>query len=725
VVQKKKKNVEKKKKKTEKVNIDGFEYYKTIAFTEQYFINFFKIYLLKSLFDAIISSKPIDFEKKFSETELKKKVNDLTNCNYPEHFELNKRDIDSDIRRRITAKEEKENKTDSATLEFLKYFDPQFFSSMKTEKKVGGSKSETLNFSKELKALFKLDSLNDEEDKQIAKMNLLKLVNLLFSDKQKNSDWRRGQPPHTTIIAQSKYLPNHWGVIKTGLDKLAELSLDADLNQDMINPANLTDAQIQKKERVLDVLLKLTIDHVYKAYSDAKVERDTQYSYFVDQYIRNILGFQNKSTNSILQNLINLKSDRDAEMFFNFIDRAYHYYYEADESVQPFRESENDTYLLYTGVNTKYESGGITLIYEIHVLCDLYSGAQGKLYGSQNCALKSQELGKNLELVLTKNVNTLEKNRQKWDLNYRRILYTENDTEGNQAAATTTNKTNPENNQGVGKAPEKNTSDNTEKKTREAGDIVVSSVIFTEALDKIEEDREKEFREKIKKIKESNPKITQPELEKFLQDEFNKKYRLSSGKPQDSDKERDYSKLWYPNEALSYIDNINALFRSHNELKTSPNQPDFNKSNLLPYLEKSKLPNERELYDAYLFWNKGKRQYNLNVITELNKLIAIFKSEIENNRRQQEELLRIQKAANSLEFLKLSLDCAKCFLFIKIAKKLIELEDRKPKLNTRSEQFTPAANRGGKKKSRRIKLTKRRVSKKRFTRKNYHSKILG
>jgi hypothetical protein len=429
------------------------------------------------------------------------------------------------------------------------------------------------------------------------------------------------------------------------------------------------ETSVQKKQQILDDMLKKTTKNIYDEYNKAGLNRDAQYSYFVDQYLRNILSYQNKSSNRILQELINLQKDYEVEKFFNFIERAYKYFYEG-EGV-PFKEDEDETYLLFTGVNEKYESQNIENIWEIHVLCDLYLGTSGKLYGKQNCELKGQELGKNLELVLTENVDTPEKNRQKWDLTYRRILYSE--TEQQENDNTQTNGSN-----------DKLIQDN--KKNIAISPSNLNPNLFQEIIDTVEDKRKTHYEEKEAKLTDAQKK-----------EMFNKIYPPVSLMEGSNALLSEIEKIWYPDNAIPFMSEINSIFRNHANLKDG--QPDFLKSNVLGILHDSKDKYERQLYDAYVKFNEQLFLYNRKVIEKLTDLQSLYNGQIKSLRRKQEEFLRTQNAETSEQFLKLSLLCAKYYFYSKIVDELIRREDKKQKLNAIS-MDTPlgkvAASGGGK-----------------------------
>jgi len=466
-----------------------------------------------------------------------------------------------------------------------------------------------------------------------------------------------------------------------------------------LDPELLSQSEADKKTNVLDTLLQRTIEENSQNYAtELKSRVDTQYLYFVDQYIRNELAYQNKSTNSILQNLMNLKSKDDVKKFFEFIDRTYKYYYEGVGA--PLKKTDPDMYLLYTGVNTKYDSGR-NLIYEIHVLCDLYLGSSGKTYGQQNCELKSQEVGKNLELVLTANVNTPEKNRQKWDLNYRRILYSdggESSANLKQKATTQAATTQAATTRGATTQPIQGA-----VQPKETVPFNINAGTFQDIIETVEKERKQKHKKDDNLTKEQ------------LQERFNKEYPVSTTLKDTSD----FSLLWYPDDSVSYLTQINEILRRN--ANVGRGIMDVTPSNILNILRDSKEPDERKLYDIYVKYNKDLKFYNRTIIEELNRLSNNYRSDIKNARRRQEELLRTQNAQNNERFLTLSLLCAKYYFYIQLIGEIEKREDNlKQKLNVTSEDMS-LLRKGG---HRRKYITRRKhISKKRFTRKNNYSRF--
>jgi hypothetical protein len=493
------------------------------------------------------------------------------------------------------------------------------------------------------------------------------------------------------------------GNIKKEITKYKQQLVDA-YNEslesfDVLSSRNLNESDIKKKQTILDHMLKKTTKDIYDEYTKAGLNRDAQYSYFIDQYIRNQLSYQNKSTNRILQELINMQKNFEAERFFEFINRVYKYYYEGEG--EPFKEGDDQTYWLYTGVNEKYESQSIENVWEIHVLCDLYLGVSGKLYGEKNCELKGEELGKNLELVLTENVDTLEKNRQKWDLNYRRILYSES---GKQAERTEGNRDNDgskgfSNNDNAARKVEAAKVE-ARKPDNKNAPTNLNPQIFQQIIDDTEEERKKEHDDETK----------QGINEQAKKEKFNQQYPPAGT----ADKNKQIDKLWYPNNSVAHLTEINSYFRNHANLREG--QPDFQKSNLLGILHDSKNQYERQLYEAYAEFNVQQFRYNRKVIEKFTDLESLLSGQIKSNRRRQEEFLRTQNAETSEQFLKFSLLCAKYFFYMKIIERLIKLEDKKDKLNAISID-TPmgrVAAQGGKK---RYKTYRRKKEKRAITRK--------
>lgn len=136
----------------------------------------------------------------------------------------------------------------------------------------------------------------------------------------------------------------------------------------------------------------------------------TIYTDLINNFVMQDLGIKNISTNEFLQNIITMK---DPEKFFTFLKDIYNYFYLGDTSYNNHKKE------LFTGVNFSREKN----IHEIFVLCDLYIGEEGTLYGKENCKNKNEKLGKNLELILSQSSVAVDKNRQKWDIRYNRIIY--------------------------------------------------------------------------------------------------------------------------------------------------------------------------------------------------------------------------------------------------------------------------------------------------------------
>jgi hypothetical protein len=146
----------------------------------------------------------------------------------------------------------------------------------------------------------------------------------------------------------------------------------------------------------------------------------------------------NVSSNGLLQNLLNGEEDEDAERLFKFLDETYAYYY-----LDASNYDGNMYKFLYSGVNRAITSGNKETD-EIYVLCDLYLGDEGRLYGEKNCNNKNENLGKKLESIISQGSQEgLEKKRQMWDVKYHRIMY----SSAPEKAANQQNKNNPQKNE--------------------------------------------------------------------------------------------------------------------------------------------------------------------------------------------------------------------------------------------------------------------------------------
>lgn len=137
------------------------------------------------------------------------------------------------------------------------------------------------------------------------------------------------------------------------------------------------------------------------------------YNDFIFNFVNQELGLKHISSNEFLQNIITMKSDEDSEKFFSFLKNTYNHFYLGDGSSYNYADE------LFTGVNFSRDKNS----YEIYVLCDLYKGDDGALYGKQNCINKNETLGKNLDYILSQKSIGLERNRQKWDIFYNRLTY--------------------------------------------------------------------------------------------------------------------------------------------------------------------------------------------------------------------------------------------------------------------------------------------------------------
>jgi hypothetical protein len=573
----------------------------------------------------------------------------------------------------------------------------------------------------------KLNTVYSERDLYLLIIQLLRIIKNTFFYMYRDKGLRKeGLANYKWEIDEKYIVPDITGItfeeaIFTGSSELSALKENAVntlksiikiYNDSETYTRNLSfsekkQSDINKKTVILDEMLQKTTSEIYKLYTEKEFDRDAQYQYFIDQYIRNQLSYQNKSTNRLLQELINSQNNLAVKKFFDFIKRVYEYYYEGKG--EPFKIDDEETYLLFTGVNEKFESQSIENTWEIHVLCDLYLGASGKLYGEKNCELKSEELGKNLELVLTENVETLEKNRQKWDLNYRRILYSESakqtqrkedkgDYDGSKGFKGTNN---------VSRKPDARKPD-ARKPENKIAPTNLNPQMFQQVIDAVENKRKQE---NIEEINKKNKTSGEKEFEATKMANFNKEFKFTAPK----NREVRIEKLWYPDNSVSYMEEINRLFKDHGNLRGG--QPDFQRSNVLGILHDSKDEYERKLYDIYVDFNREQFLYNRNVANKLDTLLNGLISQISINRRDQEELLRTQNPEKNEDFLRLNLRCAKYYFYVSIVEELKELENNKQRINATSLD-TPmrqmAANRGGR---RRYKTQRHRKEKRAITRK--------
>lgn len=427
--------------------------------------------------------------------------------------------------------------------------------------------------------------------------------------------------------------------IRKAIDVFVKLQASGNKNSDTV----------RRRIEILNDLLNKSYDNIRAEYQSVGRERDAQYSYFIEQYVRSRLSYANKSTNTLLQNLINLQTDQETKRFFQFLGRAFEYFYEGKG--EPFRDGEEDADLLYCGVNSKYEGNNLTPIYEIHVLCDLYFGPTGKLYGKQNCGQKGQELGKNLELVLTQNVETLEKNRQKWDLNYRRIMQTSSDSGAAEKKA----------------GPNLDQGQTNKNPTGKPGPQPASS--------KPQNLNTNLFQEIVEAASEAKKKAPSPTTN---------------------------SAHWEPDNSVSCLDAINSYHRQFNLLK---NNDDFTKENTLSILKKSKEPDERTLYDLFVEYNNSLFQFSQKLASKLLRQISIYESTIKQAQEQQDERIRVNPSTkNDLSYTKLSLTSEKAYFLKNIAEEMLAREKKKPKLSVLTNE---SLSRGGR--SKRTKTKKRRM----------------
>lgn len=654
---------------------------------------FYKLYILKYVLDHIEDKEPPKIKNTFY-TDIKSIIIDRPRsptCSIPGRRLM----ADTGINKSLTQKNAlySDNKTN-----FNERIDAIIVKAFQLDV---GNKKEQADDNKSVEGRISKYIFNEKNSVEKNKMvlNLARSVLAYVYDGNKPSleGWANTTSLFPFIGMGTKSVPDPEKTFMLNeIDSFVSSVKSCDENLTRLNPEMISLQEADKKTKILDNLLKETIEENSKIYArEIQGRVDTQYLYFVDQYIRNELSYQNKSTNSILQNLINLKSKDDVRKFFEFIDRTYKYYYEGVG--EPFAQNDPDLYLLYTGVNTKYDSGR-NLIYEIHVLCDLYLGSSGKLYGEQNCELKSQEVGKNLELVLTANVNTPEKNRQKWDLNYRRVLYSDGGESSAAKDARAPTKGQPTTQPGrtSQNAAAPNIAAKPRETTKDARPFNVNAGTFQDIIETVEKER--------KQIYDKNRALTKEQL----QEAFNKKYPISRTKKEGE--KVDYSLIWYPDNSTSYLTQINEILRRN--ANVGRGVVDVTTSNILNILRDSKEPDERKLYDIYVKYNKDLRFYNRNIIEELNRLSNNLYSDILNARRRQEEMLRTQNAQNNERFLALSLLCAKYYFYRKIISEIEKREDNeKQKLNVSSDE-RGLSRMGGRRVTRRNGVKKNNVSRK-------------
>lgn len=480
--------------------------------------------------------------------------------------------------------------------------------------------------------------------------------------------------PQQSVLANKttwkvKFIPNEYNRLQSDLDKVKK-AIDVFFNS--LTTGNKASDTIRKRIEILNDLLTKSYEHIREEYREkAGRDRDAQYSYFIEQYIRSRLSYANKSTNTILQNLINLQTDKETKRFFEFLNRAFEYFYEGKG--KSFKAGEEDADLLYSGVNSKYEGNNLAPIYEIHVLCDLYFGPSGKLYGKQNCNQKGQELGKNLELVLTQNVDTLEKNRQKWDLNYRRIMYSPSDSGVTDEQGQGQGK-----GMGQGQGQGRGQGQGQGQGQGKVQSANINTNLFQEMLEDADKAKQKQPNPP------PNPDITH----------------------------------WEPKNSVSFMDAINGYYNQYSELRDGKN---FTKESALFIIKESKDPDERILYDMFVDFNKQLFQFSQKLLDKLVRQSGIYKSTIQQAQSQQDEYIRVHPTRfNDVGYVKLSLKCEKNYFFQLIAEEMMKRENKKPKLNMLTGQSQSRAAGGGAK----IKKTRRaRLSKKRFTRRNNYSRL--
>jgi hypothetical protein len=378
------------------------------------------------------------------------------------------------------------------------------------------------------------------------------------------------------------------------------------------------------------------------------------YHDFMFNYINRDLSIENISSNEFLQTLLTMKTDKDAERFFSFLDQTYRHFYlgESDISIQKP--------LLFTGMNYKRQTG----TYEIHVMADIFAGDHDSMYGKQNCAIKNEYLGKNLELLISKNAVGvgaigIEKNRQNWDVRYHRVVYSLPDE--------TSEKTDVQNAKPIAPVAKKE------------GEIIKA--------------------DEIKSISASDRNIAFQIIEQV---ERESKQEASNHKP---DPKSSDNKYWQFDKSKSLIENVNV----HDGGR-------LNASNLLDKLL-SGDDNDKKLFSAIFEYMK-----DLNVFSQIksnsdkDKIIAKIQKFNTLKREFQgliENIVTRQKLNSEVitqkDIFELNILCATYYLYVKILEKLIKLEN------------DLVATYGGLKRRKKYRTKKIRLSKKRFTRKNKHS----
>jgi hypothetical protein len=332
------------------------------------------------------------------------------------------------------------------------------------------------------------------------------------------------------------------------------------------------------------------------------------YNDFIFTFVSQELGLKHISSNEFLQNIISMKSDEDTKNFFDFLRDTYNHFYLGDGSSYKYANE------LFTGVNFSRDKNS----YEIYVLCDLYKGDDGALYGKQNCVNKNETLGKNLDYILSQSSIGLERNRQKWDILYNRTTYVSQNNTNNPPS---TNEQNPPVQQNIPRIQQ-----NPPPVQQKPPDIININ-IFNQILDDIERKSKKDTVGKEKIPLELN--------------------------------------YWQFDKTLSLIENINLYDRGR-----------LNPNNLLNTLS-SGDEYEKKLYTVVGEYFKALNRYSQTVYDKLNLLKRELSALIENIVSRQKSSI---PPLTQYEMLELNTRCAKYYLYNKIVEKLSELENQKPKI---------------------------------------------
>jgi hypothetical protein len=333
------------------------------------------------------------------------------------------------------------------------------------------------------------------------------------------------------------------------------------------------------------------------------------YNDFIFTFVNQELGLKHISSNEFLQNIITMKTDENAEKFFLFLKDTYNHFYLGNGSSYDYANE------LFTGVNFSRDKNS----YEIYVLCDLYKGDDGALYGKQNCINKNETLGKNLDYILSQSSIGLERNRQKWDILYNRVTYlSQNNT--NVPPSTGEQKPPP-----VQQKPPTNQTNPPPVQAKQPDIININ--IFNQILDEVERKSKKDTIGQEKKPVELN--------------------------------------YWQFDKTLSLIENVNLYDRGR-----------LNPNNLLTILS-SGDEYEKKLYAVIGEYFKSLNRYSQTVYDKLNLLKSELSAIIENIISRQKSSI---PPLTQNEMLELNSRCAKYYLYNKITEKLSVLENEKPKI---------------------------------------------